>query len=325
MIEVRNITKVFPGAVAVRDVSFAVASGEIVGFLGPNGAGKSTLMRILTGYIPPTTGSATVAGFDVLRHSLEVRRRVGYLPENNPLYPEMRVEEYLEFRATLWGVPRKQRAAAVGEAVQKCGLGPVRHRIVGHISKGYRQRLGLADAIVHDPQIIILDEPTIGLDPNQVRQVRDLIRELGRQRTVILSTHILSEVEKMCGRVLIIHGGRLVADGSPSEIVNRLTATGRVRLEIRGTANGVQEQLKQVPGIAHVTERCEGDVHTYLIEAGHGRDVRPELFRRAARSSWEVLELSLERVTLEDAFAELTEGERGAKPAPAGQPSEVRT
>jgi ABC-2 type transport system ATP-binding protein len=307
MIEVHNLTKVYPGAVAVDDVSFTVSRGEVVGFLGPNGAGKSTTMRILTGFIPPTSGAATVAGFDVVRQSLEVRRRVGYLPENNPLYPEMRVEEYLEFRATLHQLPRSGRAAAVGRAIEKCSLGEVRHRIVGQLSKGYRQRLGLADAIVHDPEIVILDEPTIGLDPNQVRHVREVIRDLGRERTVILSTHVLSEVEKMCGRVLIINRGRLVADGTPGEIIDRLTATGRIRLDLRGAPAGAREALERIPGVQGVVETSRGNDRSFLIDARDGAAVQPHIFRRAAEARWEVLELAPERVSLEDAFVELTD------------------
>jgi len=311
MIEVRNLTKVYPGAVAVDDVSFTVSKGEIVGFLGPNGAGKSTTMKVLTCFIPPTSGAATVAGFDVVRQSLEVRRRVGYLPENNPLYPEMRAEEYLEFRATLHGLRGAGRAAAVGRAIEKCRLGDVRHRIVGQLSKGFRQRLGLADAIVHDPEIVILDEPTIGLDPNQVRHVREVIRELGQERTVILSTHVLSEVEKMCGRVLIINRGRLVADGTPGEIINRLTATGRIRLDLRGAPAGAREALQRIPGVQGVVENVRGNDRAYLIDAKDGAPIQPEIFRRAAEARWDVLELAPERVSLEDAFVELTDRPAG--------------
>jgi len=311
MIEVRNLTKVYPGAVAVDDVSFTVSKGEIVGFLGPNGAGKSTTMKILTCFIPPTSGAATVAGFDVVRQSLEVRRRVGYLPENNPLYPEMRAEEYLGFRATLHGLRGAGRSAAVGRAIEKCRLGDVRHRIVGQLSKGFRQRLGLADAIVHDPEIVILDEPTIGLDPNQVRHVREVIRELGQERTVILSTHVLSEVEKMCGRVLIINRGRLVADGTPGEIINRLTATGRIRLDLRGAPAGAREALQRIPGVQGVVENVRGNDRTYLIDAKDGAPIQPEIFRRVAEARWDVLELAPERVSLEDAFVELTDRPAG--------------
>ena len=306
MIEVRNLTKTYPGATALDDISFSISKGEIVGFLGPNGAGKSTTMRILTGFIPPTTGSATVAGFDVVRQSLEVRRRVGYLPENNPLYTEMRVEEYLSFRATLRQVPGARRAAAVDSALERCGLGDVRHRIVGHLSKGFRQRIGVADAIVHDPEIVILDEPTIGLDPNQIRHIRKVIRELGKERTVILSTHILSEVEKMCSRVLIINRGKLVSDGTPADILKK-TATGRIRLDMRGGSPEVLEALKRVPGVENVVGASVGTEWSYLIEPRNAATVMPEIIRRASEARWEVLEIGPERLSLEDAFFELTD------------------
>src|SRR5688572_14454322 len=286
MIEVRNLTKAYPGAQALNDVTFSIAKGEIVGFLGPNGAGKSTTMKILTGFIPPTSGSATVAGFDVVKQSLEVRRRVGYLPENNPLYTEMRVQEYISFRATLRQVPSKRRAAAVDSALERCGLGDVRHRIVGHLSKGYRQRIGVADAIVHDPEIVILDEPTIGLDPNQIRHIRKVIRELGRERTVILSTHILSEVEKMCSRVLIINRGKLVTDGTPVEILKR-TRTGRIRLDVRGDAAGARDSLRHLPTVTDVVEAANGSDRSYLIEAKDEVAVMQAIVRKAAEAGWE--------------------------------------
>jgi ABC-2 type transport system ATP-binding protein len=307
MIEVRNLTKVYPGAIALDDLTFSVAKGEIVGFVGLNGAGKSTTMRILTGFIPPTSGTATVAGFDVLRDSIEVRRRVGYLPENNPLYPEMRVEEYLRFRATIRKVPRAQCSRAVDSALERCNLEDVRDRIIGQLSKGYRQRVGLADAIVHDPEIVILDEPTIGLDARQVRHVREVIRELGRERTVMLSTHILSEVEKMCGRVLIISKGRIVEDGTPAEIAHRLTATGRIRLDLRGAPGGVRDALRRIEGVKDVVETPLGDNRSFLIESREGAEVRPEVLRVAAGAGWDVLEFAPERVYLEDAFIELTD------------------
>jgi ABC-2 type transport system ATP-binding protein len=306
MIEVRNLTKTYPGATALDDISFSISKGEIVGFLGPNGAGKSTTMRILTGFIPPTSGSATVAGFDVVRQSLEVRRRVGYLPENNPLYTEMRVGEYLSFRATLRQVPTSRRAAAVDSALERCGLTDVRRRIVGHLSKGYRQRIGVADAIVHDPEIVILDEPTIGLDPNQIRHIRKVIRELGKERTVILSTHILSEVEKMCSRVLIINRGKLITDGTPFDILKR-TTTGRIRLDLRGDATGVREALQRIPGVHSVVEVAVGDERSFLIESKNESALMPEIIRRAAEAKWDVVELGPERLSLEDAFFELTD------------------
>ncbi len=323
MIDVRNLTKVYPGTVAVSDISFQVAKGEIVGFLGPNGAGKSTTLKILTCFLPPTTGQVQVAGFDVVRDSLEVRRRVGYLPENNPLYPEMRVGEYLNFRAGLKQVPGSRRAKAVADAVERCGLGDVRGRIIGQLSKGYRQRVGLADAIVHDPELVILDEPTVGLDPNQIRQVRDLIRDLGKTHTVLFSSHTLSEVERLCQRVMIINRGRIVADG-PLNRVNRITETGRVRLDVRGAADGAREVLEKAAGVKGVVVAERGDLRSFLVEPRDERDIRPEIFRAAAQAGWDVVELTMERVSLEDAFAELTVdkvplGDALGAPAPAGE------
>ena len=308
MIEVRNLTKTYPGAVALDAINFTVAKGEVCGFVGPNGAGKTTTMRILTGFMAPTDGSATVGGHDVVRHSLEVRRRVGYLPESNPLYLEMRVREYLRFRATLKGVERSRREAAVDSAVERCNLGDVSGRIIGHLSKGYRQRIGLADAIVHEPEIVILDEPTIGLDPNQVRDVRKLILDLGREgKTVLLSTHILSEVEKVCGRVIIIVSGRIKGEGTPGEISHKLTATGRVRLDVRGGAAGVRDALLRIRGITGVVEVAREGGRNFLIETSEESAVVPEVVRAASAGNWEVLELGPERKSLEDAFVALTE------------------
>src|SRR5215831_3818868 len=234
MIEVSNLTKTYPGVVAVDDLSFSVGKGDVVGFLGPNGAGKSTTMRILTCFIAPTSGSAKLAGFDVVEQSMDVRRRVGYLPESNALYTEMRVEEYLLFRARLRDLSASERASRVGEVLEKVRLTERRRSIIAHLSKGLRQRVGIADAILHRPEIVILDEPTIGLDPTQVRDVRELIRGLGGSHTVLFSSHILSEVEKICKRVLILSKGRLAASGTPEEIANRHMKTGNVRLEVRG-------------------------------------------------------------------------------------------
>src|SRR5688572_27572628 len=253
MIEVSNLLKTYPGVTAVDGLTFRVEKGEVVGFLGPNGAGKTTTMRILTGFLAPTSGSASVAGFDVLTKSLEVRRRVGYLPENNPLYTEMRVEEYLRFRATVKGVERSAREAAVGAAIERVGLKERRRSIIHHLSKGLRQRVGLADAILHDPEIVILDEPTIGLDPTQVREARELVRELGRDRTVLLSSHILSEVEKVCRRVLILGRGKLVEQGTPAEIAGRMRKSTRIRLEVRGARGAVvKEAVERAAGVLRI-------------------------------------------------------------------------
>jgi ABC-2 type transport system ATP-binding protein len=315
MIEVSDLTKTYPGVLAVDRITFKVDKGEIVGFLGPNGAGKSTTMRILTCFIAPTSGSASVAGFDVVRQSMEVRRRVGYLPENNPLYSEMRVEEYLHFRARIKGVPRPDRARRVDDVLGRVSLADRRRSIIQHLSKGLRQRVGLADAIVHNPEIVILDEPTIGLDPTQVREIRELIRQLGKEHTVLFSSHILSEVEKVCGRVLIINRGRLVEQGTPEEIANRLMKTGRVRLEIRGDGRAIKESLDRTPGVAHILWSAKGDLNTYIVESAGGKDVRSELFRCCASHAWDVLELSHERLSLEEVFTAITESGGGGASA----------
>jgi ABC-2 type transport system ATP-binding protein len=311
MISVANLVKAYPGVLAVDDLSFSVEKGEIVGFLGPNGAGKSTTLRILTCFLAPTSGSAKVAGFDCLTRSMEVRRRVGYLPESNALHVEMRVEEYLGFRARLRGMGRADRARAVGSALERVHLSDRRRSIIEHLSKGLRQRVGLADALLHDPEIVILDEPTIGLDPVQVREVRELIRGVGKERTVLLSSHILSEVEKVCGRVLILNRGRLVESGTPDEIAARLTRTGRVRLEARGEGSAMKAALDALPGVARILWSSKGDLQSFLVEPEGGRELRPGIFRLAASSGWEVLELSPERLTLEEAFAILTEQGKG--------------
>ncbi|HVR86201.1 MAG TPA: ABC transporter ATP-binding protein [Planctomycetota bacterium] len=307
MIEVSNLTKTYPGILAVDDLSFKVQKGEIVGFLGPNGAGKSTTMRILTCFLAPTSGSARLAGFDVVEKSMEVRRRVGYLPESNALYTEMRVEEYLLFRARLRDIPPAERRSRIGEVLEKVRLADRRRSIIAHLSKGLRQRVGLADAILHRPEIVILDEPTIGLDPTQVRDVRELIRGLGQSHTVLLSSHILSEVEKVCGRVLILNRGRLVESGTPEEIANRLMKTGRVRIEIRGDGRTIKETLEKVPGVVRILWSGKGDLQTYLVEPKEGLDLRPQLMRACASGGWDVYELGFERLSLEEAFAILTD------------------
>ncbi|HZE98521.1 MAG TPA: ABC transporter ATP-binding protein [Planctomycetota bacterium] len=314
MIEVSNLTKSYPGVLAVDDLSFQVGKGEIVGFLGPNGAGKSTTMRILTCFLAPTSGSAKLAGFDIVEQSMDVRRRVGYLPESNALYTEMRVEEYLLFRSRLRDVAASDRSVRVGEVLEKVKLTDRRRSIIAHLSKGLRQRVGLADAILHRPEIVILDEPTIGLDPTQVREVRDLIRGLGEGQTVLLSSHILSEVEKVCSRVLILNQGRLVESGTPEEIANRLMKTNRVRLEIRGDGRAIKESLEKVPGVVRILWSAKGDMHTYLVEPGDGLDLRPVLMKACGAANWNLYELGFERLSLEEAFSILT-----SAPSKAGQ------
>src|ERR1700712_5453106 len=253
MIKVENLTKRYAGHTAIQDLSFEVGKGEIMGFLGPNGAGKSTTMRILSSFMPATSGRATIAGFDVFEQSLEARSHLGYMPENVPLYNDLRVTEYLNYRAALKGVPHRRVAERVGDGKELCGLKEVERRLIGTLSKGYRQRVGLADALVHEPDLLILDEPTSGLDPNQIRQVRELIKNLGRQHTILLSTHILPEVEMTCSRVIIIHKGKIEACDTPENLLGQIRTASGVRLEAKvGNDNGVAE-LKQIAGVRDVT------------------------------------------------------------------------
>lgn len=311
MIEAVGLSKTYPGVVALSNVSFSIARGEIVGFLGPNGAGKTTTMRILTSFLPPSGGTARVAGYDVQKDSMNVRRRVGYLPESNPLYTDMRVLEYLNFRAALKGLSGRDRRIKVEQAIQRAGLNELKYRIIGHLSKGQKQRVGLADAIVHDPDVLILDEPTIGLDPNQIREVRALIRELGRDKTVMLSTHILSEVEEMCPRVIIIYQGRIVADGDVSKIVRDLKLIRRVRVEVGGKGREIKEALEaSIPEIARIFMQERDGSTTLTIETKDQSDIRPAVYRLAVSGGWELRELSFEQPRLEDAFARLTEKSR---------------
>ena len=305
MIQVENLTKRYAGFAAINQLNFAVAKGEIVGFLGPNGAGKSTTMKILTSYLPATSGTARIAGFDVFAESVEARRRLGYLPENTPLYTDMRVGEYLRYRASLKGVPGRQLKQAVGDALELCSLRDRERSIIGALSKGYRQRVGLADALVHDPELLILDEPTIGLDPNQIRQVRELIKNLGGKRTVLISTHILPEVEIMCSRVIVIHKGKIRADDTAENLLKTHRAAGHMRLEAKGAANG-RELLGKLAGVKDVTEEKDGDYSTFQLKLDANADPCEEAIRLAHEKHWQIRELTRRRPTLEDVFVELT-------------------
>jgi ABC-2 type transport system ATP-binding protein len=305
MIDARNLSKSYAVTRAVDDISFHVEKGEILGFLGPNGAGKTTTMRMLTCFMPPTSGTATVAGFDIFRQSLDVRRIIGYLPENVPLYPDMRVGEYLDYRARLKGVPRRVRATRLKDVMEKTLVADVRHRIIGQLSKGYRQRVGLAEALIHDPKVLILDEPTIGLDPNQVRQVRALIKQLGGEYTILLSTHILPEVEAICGRVIIIDHGRIVAMDTPENLIRNIRGGTRLALEVRGPGEEIRQALAKIPGVEKVERRGNG-VSTLTIEVRQGADVREEVARLIADRRWGLREMKKETVTLEDIFVHIT-------------------
>ena len=308
MIEVQDLTKSYGPRLAVDGISFSVPRGEILGFLGPNGAGKSTTMRILTGYLSATAGTASIAGFDVFQNPLEVRRRIGYLPENNPLYNEMRVSGYLGLCCKLRGVAPARRAARVDYALEACGLGERRHDIVGRLSKGLRQRVGLAQAVVHDPELLILDEPTSGLDPAQTRETRDLIVALGRDHTVILSSHILPEVSATCERVVIINNGVLVADDRPENLARRMSEGHGVDVEltVRGDAEAVRKKLAAVKGldsvevVPHANGECLVRVHS------RGADPREELARAVIRGGFGLRELHSRTLSLEDVFISLT-------------------
>ncbi len=313
MIEVDQLVKRFGDVVAVGGITFRVDEGEVVGFLGPNGAGKSTTLKILTAYQPATSGSVRIAGLDVLTRSLEVRERLGYLPENVPVYPDMRVEEYLRFRALLKGVGRKEVSAAVDSALDRCGCREMRRRMIGKLSKGYRQRVGLADAIVHDPPILILDEPTSGLDPNQRVEVRKLIASLGEDKTVLLSSHILAEVEAVAERVVIVRKGEIVADGRPRELVEGAGGGRHVTVEADGEGASVEGALRAVPGATELVAAETGDGwRRYELSFGEAGDHRLAVAEAVARAGGRVRELTSSTPTLEDLFRRLTVEEAAA-------------
>jgi len=312
MIKVENLTKRYAGFTAIKDLSFEVGKGEIVGFLGPNGAGKSTTMRILSTYMPATSGRVSIAGYDVFTQSMEARRHIGYMPENVPLYTEMRVNEYLSYRASLKEITGSRKKERIADVKELCALRDVENRIIGTLSKGYRQRVGLADALLHSPDLLILDEPTAGLDPNQIRQVRDLIRNLGKHHTILLSTHILPEVEMTCNRVIIINKGKIEAADTPENLVQQMRAAGGIRLEAKPGCPKEEAvaQLTALKGIKEVStgEEEDGWLH-FTLRTDAGSDPREEIWRLATDRRWTVRELSRRRATLEDVFVELTHGD----------------
>ena len=307
MIEVESLTKRYGRSTAVDGVSFHVQKGEILGFLGPNGAGKTTTMRILTCYLPPTEGQARVAGYDVFSQPMDVKKRVGYLPETPPLYPDMEVAEYLDFCARIKGVAARERKQRVADAIEKTRVGDVRTKLIAKLSKGYRQRVGLAQAILHNPDVLILDEPTAGLDPKQIIETRELIRGLGGSHTVILSTHILPEVSMTCGRVVIINKGRVVAEDTPDNLTRRLKGAGTTRLEVRGDEAAVLEAVRAVPGViaAHARGGHAG-VAVLDVEAEAGRDVRAELAWAVVTKGHGLVGLQQLGMSLEEIFLHLT-------------------
>jgi gliding motility-associated transport system ATP-binding protein len=324
MIEVERLTKHYGPVTAIRDVSFSVAPGQIVGFLGPNGAGKSTTMRILACFMPASSGSARVAGRDVFRESLEVRRRIGYLPESVPLYTEMRVAPYLEFVAEVKGVSRSDRRRRVADVMDRCRVADVQNRLIGALSKGYRQRVGLAQALVSDPEVLILDEPTIGLDPKQITEIRSLIKSLAGQHTVILSTHILPEVSMVCSGVIIINKGSVVAQGPIDSLVEQIFPTARVEVEIVGPPPAVRDRIRSISGVLSVEDQMVANgAARYVVEAARGRDVRAEIFKLAAQQHWDLLELRRVGMTLEEVFIRIVAGEEGGEAAAAATETEA--
>lgn len=306
MIDVQHLTKFYGNVPAIQDVTFQIEKGEVVGFLGPNAAGKTTTMRILTGFLPPSAGTARVAGYDVFHDSLEVRRRIGYLPETVPLYPEMTVYGYLDYVARLRNAD--QRNDRIWNVMERVALDDRADDLIGKLSKGYRQRVGLAQALVHDPEVLILDEPTIGLDPNQIIEVRELIRELGKEHTIILSTHILPEVSQTCERVIIINQGRIVAMDTPDRLTTRLKGNERVFVQVAQPVEGVEEALKGINGVNAVEARNHG---VYEVECALGADRRSDIASMAVQRGWGLLELRPMGLSLEDIFLQLTTSEEG--------------
>ncbi len=313
MIKVERLTKRYGSTTAVRNISFEVEKGEIVGFLGPNGAGKTTTMRILTGFLPPTEGTASVDGLDVQEQPIEVKRRIGYLPEIPPLYPEMTVRDYLEFVARLKGIAGADVAARVDAVIDRCSVGDVRGKLNGQLSKGYRQRVGLAQALIHDPDVLILDEPTAGLDPKQIIEVRELIRELGGDHTIILSTHILPEVSTTCGRVIIINEGKIEASDTPENLTARLQGHDSVWVEVDGPAEEVEAKIQGVQGVENIS-RATGQAGraAWQVETGKDPAIRSELARAVIESGWGLYEIRSVGLSLEDIFLKLTGAEAEA-------------
>lgn len=310
MIEVAGLTKRYAGVTAVSNISFSVARGEVVGLLGPNGAGKSTTMRILACYLPASSGTVRIAGLDVYRHSEEVRRRIGYMPENNPLHTDLRVREYLKFRGRLKGLSRGQSRERADAVMEQCGLTHVSHRIIGQLSKGYRQRVGLADALVHEPELIILDEPTIGLDPTQIRSVRQLIKNLALTHTVLISTHILPEVEMTCNRMVIMYEGKILASGTAEDLQKLMNGSTQVIAEIAATREELQECWSQLPEIESFdVSASEGDYFRCAFTPRDGLDLRPYIFETARSHGWPVRELTRNRHSLEDIYVQVTRPE----------------
>ena len=320
MIEVQHVTKRYGRVTAVDDVSFRVEPGEILGFLGPNGAGKTTTMRILTGYMPASEGRVTVAGYDVFTHPIEAKRRTGYLPETPPVYPDMTVREYLDFVARIKGVPAAERASRVDTVMKRTHVADMASRHCGKLSKGYRQRVGLAQAIIHNPEVLILDEPTAGLDPKQIIETRDLIRSLAGDHTIVLSTHILPEVSQTCQRVVIINKGRVVAVDSPENLTGRLRGAETLYVQVDAAGADAGPTLAAVPGVLRVAPADQrAGSGAYEVESERGRDIRRELARDIVTRGWGLLELRPMRMSLEEVFLQVTTEELPAEAVAEGE------
>lgn len=317
MIYVENLSKFYGTIPAIQDVSFSVQQGEVIGFLGPNGAGKTTTMRILTGFMPATSGKASVAGFDVFEQSLDVRKRIGYLPEDVPLYHDMDVTAFLHFVADVKGVEKPQKRSQIDAAIERCGVQEVRRRLIGHLSKGFRQRVGLAQALLGDPEVLVLDEPTTGLDPAQIIEIRELITELAKEKTIILSTHILPEVSMICQRVIIINRGKIVAVDTTENLTSRMQKSSRVLMEVEGPTENVRKTLLDISGVIGVEqlERIDDRIVRYQIDSEKGQDVRRQLAATVASHNWGLLELRAAEMSLEDVFVQLVTEEQTAAAA----------
>ena len=306
MIQATGLTHFYGPNPAIQDVNFGVEKGEILGFLGPNGAGKTTTMRIITGYMPPTRGQVTLGGYDVVEQSLQARRKIGYLPETVPLYTDMTVSGYLKYMGTLRGMPPKSINRRVGEVVDVCRLGDYRKSIIGKLSKGFRQRVGIAQAIIHEPEVLVLDEPTIGIDPIQVVETRRLIQDLGKQQTVVLSSHILPEVSMICERVMIINEGKIVAEDTPDNLAKRLQGVNRLEVEVSGPRDEVLPALRKIKGVSDVTIRAGQGRSIYTIQAQGGEDLRDQISRAVISSGWSLLSMQMVGMSLEEIFLKLT-------------------
>ena len=306
MIQVNDLTHYYGPYAAIEDVNFDVQKGEVLGFLGPNGAGKTTTMRILTGFMPPTRGKVTLGGNDVVEQSLEVRKKIGYLPETVPLYTDMTVSSYLQYMGTLRRMSPKVIKRRIGEVVGLCRLGDYRTTLIGKLSKGFRQRVGIAQAIIHEPEVLVLDEPTIGIDPIQVVETRRLIQELGEAQTVVLSSHILPEVSMICERVLIIHEGKIVAEDTPSNLAERLQGAEHLEVEVGGPVPQVSAALRKVSGVTSVSHHASGERNLYTVRATQGHDLRDEISRAVISSGWSLLGMQSMGMSLEEIFLRLT-------------------